>query len=107
MGDRLFNRNKKSLLLYHLRYCNGICLNLYLKIVRKTSHKLEIHIYSHIFENWVHFFRLNILKFQDIYNIAKKSQKLIDDKNLFLLKFNKKYVRYILQTHLAEIKTSN
>ena len=49
MTDDLIEQ--KTLLAYYLRYCNGICLNLYLKIVRKTSHKLEILIYSQIFEN--------------------------------------------------------
>ena len=53
---------QKVRFLYYLRYCNGICLNLYLKIVQKTSHKLEIHIYSQIFENWVNFFRLKYTK---------------------------------------------
>ena len=74
---------------------------------KKTSHKLEIHIYSRIFKNWVNFLGHNIPKFQDIYKIAKKSQKIKNYKILLLLKLNEKYVRYILKTHLTGIKSSN
>ena len=72
MADYLIEQ--KITVLYYLHYCNGTCLNLYLKIVQKTSHKLEIHIYSRIFENWVHFLGQDIQTFQDICNIAKNIQ---------------------------------
>ena len=84
------------MLLLTLRYCNGICLNLYLKILQKTSYKLEIHIYSQIFENWVNFFRLKYNEIQDICNTSKESPKIINDKIILLLKSNKKYARCIL-----------
>ena len=96
MADYLIEQ--KITVLYYLHYCNGTCLNLYLKIVQKTSHKLEIHIYSRIFENWVNFSGQNIQTFQDICNIAKniKEKNKKKYKTILLLKLDNKYDRYIL-----------
>ena len=55
-----YAHNKKSLFLYYLRYCNGNYLKLNLKIVQNTSHKIEIHIHSGIFQN--PFFRLKCIR---------------------------------------------
>ena len=43
---------KKSLFLHYLCYCNGIWLNLNLKIVLEASHKVAFYNYTGLFKIW-------------------------------------------------------
>ena len=54
--------------------------------MQKTSHKIEIHIYSQILKNWVNFLGQNILEFQNICNIAKESEKIVNEKIIPILR---------------------
>ena len=84
MTDYLIEQN--SLFLYYLHHCNGICLNLYLKILQKHPiNKKSISTVSFLKIGLI-FIGYNIPKFQDICKIAKKKQKIENVKILLLLK---------------------
>ena len=46
-------------------------------------------------------------KSRNSYNIAKKNKNSKNDKNIFLIKIDKNYIRYILWTVLPKNETSN